>query len=148
MNISEKIKPSVRRQNLLFIAGIVWTAAGLILTGRGVSHLIQQGNYLGWRLAGGVVFGGIFYILLFAKISKKHIKRIKGLNIPYPCAFSFFNFRSYFLMALMITGGILLRRMDIINKDWLDNFYVAMGIPLLISASRFFYAWTINKETE
>lgn len=85
-------------------------------------------------------------MLLFAKISGKHIRRIRGLNIPYPCAFSFFNLRGYLMMAMMITGGIMLRRFDVINKEWLYNFYVAMGVPLLISATRFFYFWVTNKE--
>jgi hypothetical protein len=130
--ILQKYKPSVSKRTLLLIAGLVWTTAGGILAGRGLNYFVQHGQYLGWRLAGGLVFGGLFYILLFAKISKKHIKRIKGFNIPYPCAFSFFN--------------ILLRSLDVINKAWLYNFYVTMGVPLLISASRFFYFWVTNKE--
>jgi hypothetical protein len=148
MDLLTKFKPSVSKHNLLFIAGIAWTTAGGILSGRGLSYLVQHGHYLGWRLAGGLIFGGLFYILLFAKISRKHIRRIHGLGIPYPCAFSFFNFRGYFMMAVMISGGILLRRFDVINKEWLYNFYVTMGVPLLISASRFFYAWYTKKDIE
>ncbi|MEI7500922.1 MAG: hypothetical protein WCK84_10800 [Bacteroidota bacterium] len=144
--ILQKYKPSVRKHTLLFIAGLAWTAAGGVLAGRGLNYLVQHGQYFGWRLTGGLIFGGLFYILLFAKISKKHIKRIKGLNIPYPCAFSFFNIRGYLMMAIMISGGILLRTLDIISKAWLYNFYVAMGVPLLISASRFYYFWITNKE--
>ena len=146
MDLLQKYKPSVSKHNLLFIAGLAWTTAGGILAGRGLGYLIPHGDYLGWRLAGGMVFGGLFYLLLFSRISKKHIIRIRGLNIPYPCAFSFFNLRSYILMAVMITGGIMLRRFDVINKAWLYNFYVTMGVPLLISASRFFYFWITNKE--
>ena len=141
-----KYKPSVSRHNLLFIAGLAWTTAGGILGGRGLSYLIENSEYFGWRMAGGLIFGGLFYILLFAKISRKHIRRIHGLNIPYPCAFSFFNLRGYFMMAIMISGGIMLRRFDVINKAWLYNFYVTMAVPLLISASRFFYFWATHKE--
>ncbi len=146
MDILNTYKPSVSKHNLLFIAGLAWTTAGGILAGRGLSYLIQHGQHLGWRLCGGLLFGVIFYVLLFAKISRKHIKRIHGLNIPYPCAFSFFNFRGYLMMTIMISGGILLRRFDMINKEWLYNFYVTMAVPLLISASRFFYFWVTNKE--
>ena len=148
MSLLEKYKPSVTKHNLLFIAGLAWTTAGGILAGRGLSYLVQHGHYLGWRLAGGLVFGMIFYVLLFAKISRKHIKRIRGLNIPYPCAFSFFNVRSYLMMAIMISGGIMLRRFDVINKEWLYNFFVTMGVPLLISATRFYYYWATNQEIE
>jgi hypothetical protein len=50
------------------------------------------------------------------------------------------------MMAIMITGGIMLRRFDVINKEWLYNFYITMGVPLLVSATRFFYFWTSNIE--
>ena len=111
-----------------------------------MNYLLLNGHHLVWRLAGGLVFGGLFYILLFARISRKHILRIRGLNIPYPCAFSFFNLRSYLMMAGMISAGILLRNFDIFNKEWLYNFYVTMGVPLLVSASRFFYFRVTGKE--
>ena len=146
MDLLKKFKPSLSKRNLLFMAGVAWTTAGGILAGRGLGYLVQHGQHLGWRLAGGLLFGVIFYILLFAKISHRHIKRIHGLSIPYPCAFSFFNLRGYLMMAIMISGGIMLRRFDVINKEWLYNFYVTMGVPLLISASRFFYFWAANKE--
>ena len=146
MDILNSYKPSVSKHNLLFIAGLAWTTAGGILAGRGLSYLLQHGQHLGWQLCGGLLFGLIFYVLLFAKISRKHIRRIHGLNIPYPCAFSFFNLRGYLMMSIMISGGILLRRFDVINKEWLYNFYVTMAVPLLISASRFFYFWVTNKE--
>jgi hypothetical protein len=146
MNLLQKIKPSVSKHNLLFIAGLAWTIAGGILAGRGVNYLVQHSHVPGLRLAGGLIFGGLFYILLFAKISRRHIKRIRGLNIPYPCAFSFFNLRGYFMMAMMIGGGIMLRKFDVINKEWLYNFYITMGVPLLVSASRFFYYWATKTE--
>jgi len=146
MTFLQKLKPSVTRHNLLFIAGLAWTTAGGILSGRGLAYLVQQGHHPGWRLTGALISGGIFYVLLFAKISRKHIKRISTLNIPYPCAFSFFNFRGYIMMALMISGGIGLRSLDVINREWLYTFYITMGVPLLVSASRFFWFWATNRE--
>jgi len=148
MSFAQKYKPSVRRHDLLLIAGFAWTIAGGILFGRGLAYLLLNGHWIIFRLVGGGIVGAIFYFLLFGKISRKHIKRIWGLNIPYPCAFSFFNIRSYFVMALMITGGILLRKLNVIDKDWLYNFFNTMGVPLLISASRFFYSWATNKEVK
>jgi hypothetical protein len=148
MELLDKFKPSVSRHNLLFIAGLAWTTAGGILGGRGLAFLIAHGHHLFLRLAGGIIFGGIFYVILFARISKKHILRILGMSIPYPCAFSFFNIRSYLMMTIMITGGIMLRNLEIINKEWLYNFYITMGVPLLISAARFFIFWATNRKSD
>jgi len=146
MTLLNKIKPSVSKHNLLFMAGLAWTTAGGILGGRGLAYLLQNESHLLWRLIIGIILGGVFYLVLFAKISRKHIKRIKGLNIPYPCAFSFFNLRGYLMMTIMITTGVMLRKFDVINKTWLYNFYITMAVPLLISAVRFFYFWATNKE--
>jgi hypothetical protein len=40
----------------------------------------------------------------------------------------------------------MLRKADVIDKEWLYNFYITMGVPLLASASRFFYFWATKKE--
>lgn len=146
MKLTERFKPGVSRKNLLFIAGLAWTVAGGILGGRGLNYVLKSGLHPVIQIVIGVVAGIFFYILLFAKISTKHIKRIHGLSVPYPCAFSFFNLRSYLMMGMMITTGILLRTFDVINKDILYTFYITMGIPLLISASRFYYFRFSHKE--
>lgn len=54
-------------------------------------------------------------------------------------AFSFFNLRSYFLMAVMISMGITLRKLSLMQIHYLSIFYVAMGIPLGLSSVRFFH---------
>jgi len=138
----------VSRHNLLFIAGLAWTTAGGILMWRGLDYEIRHSTHLLLNILGGMIIGVPFYIILFAKISRKHIKRIMGMNIPYPCAFSFFNFRSYLMMMLMITTGILLRKFDVINREYLFTFYIGMALPLLVSAFRFYYAWATKKDLE
>jgi hypothetical protein len=144
--VLKRWKPGVRRENLLIVAGLVWAVAGGILSGRGLNYVLRVSPMPGLRIGLGLLFGGVFYVLLFAKISGKHIRRISGINIPYPCAFSFFNFRSYFMMGLMIFSGIMLRKFDVIDHDLLYTFYIIMGVPLLISASRFFYFRFTKKE--
>lgn len=140
-----KFKPSVSRHNLLFIAAIAWLTAGGILSGRGLSYVTAFSHYPAFRTILAMLTGCVFYVLLFAKISGRHIRRIHGLNIPYPCAFSFFNIRGYLMMALMITSGILLRRSGLLDIEWLSTFYIVMGTPLLISSARFFYYWYTKK---
>jgi hypothetical protein len=136
-----KYKPGIPKRSLLLIAGFVWTTAGSILFIKGSVYLIRFCNYLTLRFIIGILFGIGFYLVLFAKISLKHILRICAIDIARPCIFSFFNFKSYFLMGFMITGGIMLRKFDVIEHDILFNFYVGMGTPLLISAARFYFAW-------
>lgn len=144
----QKYKPGVSRRTLLFIAGCVWTVAGGILITRGLIKLIDSNHFLMLEFLFGFLFGIAFYLLLFARISGKHIRRISKIKIEDPCVFSFFNFRSYVMMAVMITGGITLRKLNVINPDILYSFFLAMGLPLLISAFRFFQSWAKYKPKE
>jgi hypothetical protein len=140
-----KLKPGVPKRSLLLIAGFAWTTAGGILITRSLVFLIKTNNHLAAEIAIGVAAGIAFYLLLFARISKKHISRINLIEIDNPCFFSFFNFRSYLLMAIMISGGIGLRLSGWINLDIIYTFFLCMGIPLLISAWMFFYSFAKNK---
>jgi hypothetical protein len=145
MDLFEKFKPSVSRRSLLLVAGCAWTMAGGILISRALLELWSIHHYIWMEILTGILLGTIFYMVLFARISKKHITRITLITIDNPCFFSFFDFRSYIMMAIMITGGIVLRKMDIINHEILYTFYLTMGIPLLVSAFRFFSRYRKNK---
>jgi hypothetical protein len=137
-SLFQRLKPGVNKQSLLFIAAFVWTVAGGILIFRSCLFLFQDPHLLSLELPIAIAGGIAFYLLLFSRISSKHIKRISTGKIEKPCAFSFFNVRSYILMSIMITTGITLRRLNLVNLHVLSTFMVAMGIPLLISAFRFF----------
>lgn len=143
----EKIKPGVPKRTLLLIAGCAWSIAGGILISRSLIHLIGVNHLLAMELGIGIVFGSFFYLLLFARISKKHITRINLIEIDNPCFFSFFNFRSYLLMAIMISGGITLRLSGLVNPEIIYTFFLCMGIPLLVSAWRFFFSYVKNKKS-
>jgi hypothetical protein len=132
-------KPAVPKRVLLFVAAIVWTFAGSMLLYKGFKMLDTTSNYL-WlqvivTLAGGIVF----FWKMFSKISLKHTNRILNLKEEKPCLFSFFNFRSYLLMALMISMGITLRRTGWIAPAHLAFLYLTMSVPLLLSSVRFYY---------
>jgi hypothetical protein len=147
MKFLEKIKPGVQKRTLLLIAGCAWSIAGGILISRSLIHLIGVNHHLFIEIGIGIIFGSLFYLLLFTRISKKHITRINLIEIDNPCFFSFFNFRSYLLMAVMISGGITLRLSGLVNPDIIYTFFLCMGIPLLVSAWRFFYSYAKNKKS-
>jgi hypothetical protein len=147
MKFLEKFKPGVPRRSLLLIAGCAWSIAGGILISRSLVYLIGVNHHLALEIALGIVFGIVFYLVLFTRISKKHITRINLITIDNPCFFSFFNFRSYLLMTIMISGGITLRLSGLVNPEIIYTFFLCMGIPLLVSAWRFFYSYAKNKKS-
>jgi hypothetical protein len=143
MHWIEKLTPRTDRRYLYIVAALVWTFAGSMLLFRGIL-LFKQDAYLIWiRLIISVIAGTLFYRLLFSSISRKHTTRIASMQLERPCLFSFFNFRSYILMTLMITAGISLRKSGIMPPVYLSVIYVTMGIPLFISSFRFYYAFAV-----
>jgi len=127
------------RRYLLFLAAVVWTFAGGMLLFRGISLLENVKGYIALRILASLIGGGIFYWLLFYKISLKHSIRILNLKYDYPCIFSFFSIKSYIMMAVMISSGILLRRSGILSPAYMSELYMTMGIPLFLSSLRFYY---------
>ncbi|MEI6596170.1 MAG: hypothetical protein WCO28_11455 [Bacteroidota bacterium] len=137
-SILNNLKPSVPKQYLLFVAAVVWTFAGGMLLFRGFSVLKFNSRGILLEEAISIVFGVIFYIFMFSRISLKHITRIQNNPIERPCIFSFFNWRSYFLMSVMISFGVFLRISGLIPIVYLSVFYIAMGTPLFLSSVRFY----------
>ncbi len=130
----------IDKRHLLFVAAIVWLVASGMLFWRGIAYFVPR---RGWKLEtiGSFVGGVLFFRLLFVRISSKHISRIISLSKSRPYIFSFFSKRSYILMMLMISGGLLLRYSHVTPNYDLSFFYLFMGIPLFLSAIRFFKAW-------
>jgi len=141
MSLREKLKPAIPKRGLLMVAGVFWTFAGCMLLGRGVFGLLPFARNMYFEIPVGLVGGIIFFLLLFSRISKKHIKRIISIEIENPCMFSFFDVRAYILMTIMISAGISLRVFSLVDPQILYTFYVCMGVPLLMSAFRFYYNW-------
>jgi hypothetical protein len=133
------LKPGIPKRYLLFIAALAWTFAGSILLYRGYVMMLLYPEILWTKISISVIIGIGFFILVFSKISLKHTIRIVNLKPERPCLFSFFNWQSYIMMAIMITVGITLRTSDIISPKYLSFFYIIMGTPLFLSAFRFYF---------
>ena len=139
MSILSRIKPGVPKRVLLFVAALVWTFAGSMLLFRGLK-MLDPGSHLLWlQLLCALSCGIVFYLKMFARLSLKHTLRILNMNEELPCLFSFFNFRSYLMMVLMISMGVTLRTTGWVATVYLAFLYLMMSVPLLISSVRFYY---------
>jgi len=130
--IWHRLKPGVSRQWLHLMAALVWTFAGGMLLWKGV---VYSGGTTGlvWKVPLGLVGGVVFYLLVFRGLSAKHSRRIVEMEPKRPCVFSFFSWRSYLMMVLMVSMGITLKRVGLIPPAFLPLVYFTMGIPLLLS---------------
>ncbi|MBI5540380.1 MAG: hypothetical protein HY951_10010 [Bacteroidia bacterium] len=143
------LKPGVSKRYLLFVAAIVWSFAGFKLNSIGFVLFHHIPGIFAYKLAGCIILGVLFFILMFKKLSKKHIIRIINLPSERPFILFFFNLRSYILMTVMMTSGILTRKYELLPKEYIAVIYVVMGLPLLLSSLRFYYyGFYYNKYSE
>jgi len=132
-------KPGVSKRVMLFIAAAIWSFAGVKLILIGSSLFDLGSSHVALKEGGSIILGIIFYVVMFAKISAKHVKRIYNLPSKRPFVLLFFNLKSYILMSVMMTSGILSRKYQLVPFDYLAIIYLTMGIPLLLSSIRFYY---------
>ncbi len=126
---------------LLFEAALVWTFAGLMLLFRGSSMLEDSSGFTWLKIISCLIGGILFFVIVFSRISRNHVNRIKTLPGDRHLFFEFFNLKSYVMMAGMITMGVLLRKTLIVPLSALSLAYITMGIPLLFSSFRFYQNW-------
>jgi hypothetical protein len=132
----DQYKPAVTNTYLLFIAGIVWICVGILLLFLAYSWLAAASN-IGIYLHSGA---GILLALLvhhfgFLKIVDKNLKRILEMK-KKSCLFSFFPWKSYLIIGIMVMMGTLLRHSMIPKKD-LAVLYIGIGLALILSSIRY-----------
>ena len=131
-------EPAVKRKTLARTAGIVWIAAGLVLSIRSIAWF-SSGEINPYILVGAALLIGILKgRFLFSKIVVKNISRIKELA-PHKdkvCIFAFQAIQSYLLVTFMIALGVALR-MSPIPRDILAVIYLAIGTALFISGLKY-----------
>ena len=98
----------VKRNTLLLIACLVWGAAGVNILRLGVLAYPAYLSALNFVLS-ALVFA-VFQYFIFGRLVKKHTARITGYEEERHFFLKFFDVKSFIIMAVMMTGGIWLRR--------------------------------------
>ncbi len=136
-NVIREWKPGVPKKVLFKIAGVVWILAGTILLLRGIVALSNDVESLPYSFLIGLSGGLLFYLLVFSNVSGRYIRRMAGLKDQRPCAFSFFSWKSYLVMACMITMGVLASKCHLVGQHPVHIFFLIMSVPLIIAGLRF-----------
>jgi hypothetical protein len=132
----KKYKPAVTREVLLFLAGALWFSVGCLLLGLAVFRLLSA------EISQQIMCGGAGILIALPvhhfgllKIVDKNLARLLS-GEEKKCLFSFMPWKSYLIIPVMITLGILLRH-SAIQKPYLAILYVGMGLALLLSSLRY-----------
>ena len=133
----EKWKPGVSKNILLFIAGLLWVIIGIFLNYRSYSWLKEK-ELKTILIIGtaGLFLSFLIHIFGFSKIVNKNIQRIIPMD-GKRCLFSFFPWRSYLLISIMILMGSFIRHSAIIPKVYLSVLYIGIGTAMILSGFRY-----------
>lgn len=132
--------PSVRKNTLLLIAGIVWLAAGVNIIRIGI-EAYTAGHLTLLNVALSAVVGIAFWTFVFGKLVAKHTARITGYEEERHFFLKFFDVPSFAVMAIMMAGGISIRALNLAPGGFIAVFYTGLGCALALAGLGFARMW-------
>ncbi|MFZ7128528.1 MAG: hypothetical protein ACOWWM_20430 [Desulfobacterales bacterium] len=121
---------------LVFLAGLIWAAVGLMLDGMAYSWLKEETPSEAALCAGaGLVLALVIHHFGFLRIVDRNLRRIQPME-GRRCLFSFIPWKSYLLIPIMIALGFLLRQSGL-PRPALAVLYSGIGTALLLSGIRY-----------
>lgn len=132
-----EFKPHVRRNVLILIAGLVWTAVGTMLSTRAVIWFDHYtGSFLVLYLIISLALGLVKGYFIFTKVVVKNISRIAGLK-EASFVGAFISLKTYILITGMMIMGYLLRHSEL-PRQYLGVIYLGVGLAMIISSIPYF----------
>ena len=114
----------VKRNTLLLLACLVWSAAGFNILRIGLVAYSARLTAPNLPLTGVVFF---LFQRLFGRLVKKHTARIRAYQEEKHFFLKFFDRKAFAIMAVMMTGGISLRASGLAPERFIAVFYTGLG---------------------
>ena len=115
----------VKRNTLLLLACLVWSAAGFNILRIGLMAYPAYLTVLNTLLS--VLVFAVFQRFIFGKLVKKHTARIQAYLEERHFFLKFFDKKAFAIMAVMMTGGIGLRASGLAPERFVAVFYTGLG---------------------
>lgn len=125
----------VKRNTLLLLACLVWSAAGFNILRIGLTAYPPYRSVLNLLLS--VLVFVVFQKFVFGKLVKKHTARIRSYIEERHFFLKFFDGKSFAIMAVMMSGGIGLRVSGLAPEQFIAVFYTGLGAALLLAGVLF-----------
>ena len=129
----------VKRNTLLLLACLVWSAAGVNILRIGLMSYPAYQSVLNYLLS--VLVFAVFQTFVFGKLVKKHTARISGYEEERHFFLKFFDKKAFAIMAVMMSGGIGLRASGLAPERFIAVFYTGLGASLLLAGLLFGCNW-------
>lgn len=125
----------VKRNTLLLLACLVWSAAGFNILRIGLVSYPAHLSVVNLLLS--VLVFVLFQRFVFGKLVKKHTARIHSYQEERHFFLKFFDGKAFAIMAVMMSGGIALRVSGIAPGRFIAVFYSGLGASLLLAGVLF-----------
>lgn len=125
----------VKKHHLLFFACIVWMIAGFNVLKIGIESYNEYRTILNYGLT--ILVFLIFWFMVFYKLTVKHTTRIQGYEEEKQFFYKFFDLKSFFIMAFMISFGIIIRTFHLLPERFIAVFYTGLGAALFLAGVLF-----------
>ena len=114
----------VKRNTLLLLACLVWSAAGFNILRIGLMAYPAYLTVTNYLLS--VLVFAVFQRFIFGKLVKKHTDRINSYPDEPHFFLKFFDRKAFIIMAVMMTGGIGLRVGGLAPERFIAFFYTGL----------------------
>jgi len=130
--------PKVRKNILILISGIMWSGVGIFLIQLTFHWFFGFSNYeITLIVLAGLILGCAIAYFGFSGIANKNIYRINQYEDKV-CIWAFQKWQSYFLIALMMGLGLLMRNTPLIPKYILSPIYIGIGLALFVASTKYY----------
>ena len=140
-----RLLPRAGTRVQLVAAAAMWLIGASILLTRGIGY-IHGRHWHAWALAAGLTLGVTKSRLLLDGVGRRAVARIRDRG--HASFLGFFSLQAWGLIALMMSGGILLRQLFVhpgqVGAGILGAVYIGVGTALLL-ADRIFWRAVLTR---
>lgn len=126
----------INKRHLLLLSGFLWIISGFFVFRTGYREYVNVWNIY-TAIAGSIAVFLLFYLEIFTNIVNKNNERVKNMLDTNQYFWKCFDFKQYLIMIIMITGGVLIRKYQILPNSTIAIFYTGLGIALFSCGIKF-----------
>lgn len=133
--------PRIAKRNLFLVSGIAWFAASFFLLSKAIYNLMSDDNIFLGEVTLSIVFGILFFQIIFKRLITMHISRISNIQNDTPHILSFMDIKGYILLIVMTGLTFTIEYDELIDLNYLFIFQLTMSIPLFLCSLFFFKSY-------
>jgi hypothetical protein len=135
-SLATRFEPGASSRVQLIGAAVMWMVGAGIMLSRGLVYL-SDAHWALWVIAVAGVLGVVKGHAVMQRAARKGVERIRQRDGR--CFFGFFSWKTWLLIAVMMTSGILLRNAGF-NDEVLAIIYLTVATALIYADHVFWFA--------